>query len=186
MLSRVTPFSPVIRVQSWERHGAIAPEVVAELLQLRWPMETGAVATGRLDVICVNPSDWLIVAREDVSAGEWMAALQRGFHGSAFRATDLSHALGRVRIAGDDARLLLSKVSALDVRSSSELIPGRAPRTLVAGLPTIVRCLNLTSFELIVSLSYIEFLLAWLQDALAPGSTALFLPDARAPTAGQI
>jgi len=167
MLSRVTQCSALIRVQSWERHGAIVPDIVAELLQLRWPLGTGAVATGQVDVICINPADWLIVAREDVSAGDLLAALQRGFHGSSFRATDLSHALGRVRIAGDDARLLLSKVSALDVRSSSELIPGRAPRTLVAGLPTVVRCLSLMSFELIVPLSYVEYLMAWLQDAEA-------------------
>ena len=165
MLSRNTQSSALIRVQSWERHGGIAPEVVAELLQLRWPMGTGVVATGRVDVICINPADWLIVAREDGSAGELVAALQRGFHGSSFRATDLSHALGRVRIAGDGARLLLSRVSALDVRSSSELIPGCAPSTLVAGLPAVVRCLSPTSFELIVSSSYVEFLMAWLRDA---------------------
>jgi heterotetrameric sarcosine oxidase gamma subunit len=167
MLSRVTKLGALIRVQSWERHGAIVPAVIAELMQLQWPARTGTVATGNVEVICINPADWLIVAGEGVSADELLVALRRGFHGGSLRATDLSHALGRICIEGADARPLLSKTCALDVGSSFELIPGRAPRTLVAGIPTIIRCLAPTSFELIVALSYVEWLMAWLGDAAA-------------------
>jgi heterotetrameric sarcosine oxidase gamma subunit len=83
---------------------------------------------------------------------------------SSCRATDLSAALARIRITGDPARALLSKACALDVHSD-ELRPGRAPRTLVAGLPTVVRCVADSAFECIVAQSYSRYLLAWLTDA---------------------
>jgi sarcosine oxidase subunit gamma len=91
--------------------------------------------------------------------------LDEQFRGtSPFRVTDLSAAFARIRIGGAYARALLSKACALDVHSG-ELRPGRAPRTLVAGLPVIVRCVTDSGFECIVALSYSHYLMSWLTDA---------------------
>jgi sarcosine oxidase gamma subunit len=54
----------------------------------------------------------------------------------------------------------------LDVYSE-HLAPGRAPRTLIAGLPVVIRCLDAAVFECIAPLSYADYLLSWLTDAAA-------------------
>jgi sarcosine oxidase, subunit gamma len=162
MLSVLTDAANVIRVQSWER-GTRVPEPVARLLGIKWPSQVGAVAChgDELAVICIGPTDWLVLSGSGATLAQ---ALDEQLRGSSFRAIDLSSAFARVRIDGAYARALLSKVCALDVHSD-ELRPGRAPRTLVAGLPVVVRCLAESVFECIVALSYCDYLVSWLSDA---------------------
>ena len=166
MLDRVTKSNSLVRVQSWERRGLTIPQAAADVVRIDWPLQAGAVASGRADVICVGPTDWLVVAGSDLPEDELLETLAAAFHGSSFRATALTCALARIRIGGDHARALLSKACALDAQSA-DLMPGRAPRTLVAGLPVIIRCLERSSFECIVPLSYADYLMAWLADAAA-------------------
>jgi sarcosine oxidase subunit gamma len=166
MLNRVAEFSPLIRVQSWERNGVTVPDEVERLLQLEWPARAGDVASGRVDVICINPSDWLVSAAPAVSADELLQALHTAFGGASLRAVDVSAALARIRLAGPAARGVLTKTCALDVQSSN-VVPGRAPRTLIGGIPVILHCLEPSSFECIVSQSYAEYFMAWMHDAAA-------------------
>lgn len=163
MLSRLPSSAPLIRVQSWLR-GIPAPEPVTRLLELDWPHQAGEVARGVVDVICIGPTDWLVVSASDVGTDRLLQALEEAFQGSSFRATDFSSALARVRIDGAHGRALLSKACALDVHSE-KLAPGRAPRTLIAGLPVVIRCLESAVFECIAPLSYADYLLSWLTDA---------------------
>lgn len=165
MLSRLPSSAALIRVQNWLR-GASAPESVTRLLGLDWPHQAGEVARGNVDVICIGPTDWLVVSASDAGAEMLLEALQAAFQGSSFRATDFSSALARVRIDGGHGRALLAKACALDVYSES-LAPGRAPRTLIAGLPVVIRCLESAVFECIAPLSYADYLLSWLTDANA-------------------
>jgi sarcosine oxidase subunit gamma len=164
MLSRLTDRPTLVRVQSWDPHGS-APEGAARLLELAWPLQVGAVASGRAEVICMGPTEWLVLSDSNVfREAPLLPALEEQLRGSSFRATELSSALARIRIEGSTARTLLSKACALDVHSDA-LAPGRAPRTLVAGLPVIIRSLGGTSFECLVSLSYADYLQKWLADA---------------------
>src|SRR5438445_10873751 len=152
MLSRLPSSAPLIRVQSWLR-GASAPEPVTRLLELDWPLRAGEVARGAVEVICIGPADWLVVTAADVGPDRLLQALEEALQGSSFRVTDFSSALARVRIDGAHGRALLSKACALDVYSES-LAPGRAPRTLIAGLPVVIHCLDSAVFECIASMSY--------------------------------
>jgi heterotetrameric sarcosine oxidase gamma subunit len=117
-----------------------------------------------VDVICIGPTDWLVVPAADVGADRLLQALEEALRGSSFRATDFSSALVRIRIDGAHGRALLSKACALDVYSEN-LAPGRAPRTLIAGLPVVIRCLEPAVFECVAPLSYADYLLSWLTDA---------------------
>ncbi len=158
MLELMTDAATLIRVQSWDRARG-----VPRFFEIDCPAKVGSVASGaRGAVICTAPTDWLIVAALDSGLAR---ALDEQIRGTpSFRVTDLSAALARIRIAGAYARALLSKACALDAHYD-ELRPGRAPRTLVAGLPVILRCVADSDFECIVALSYSHYLVSWLTDA---------------------
>lgn len=165
MLSRLPNSAALIRVQSWSR-GARPPEAIERLLEIDWPTQVGEVAGGDLGVICIGPADWLLVSQSEVDPGRVLQAVEEALQGSSFRATDISSTLVRIRINGAAAPAFLSKMCALDV-SSPSFAPGRAPRTLVAGLPVVVRRLEPAVFECLAPLSYADYLLSWLADANA-------------------
>jgi sarcosine oxidase, subunit gamma len=174
MLSQLPATGSLIRVQSWTQTWS-SPVRAEQLLGVQWPRRAGSVATGRADVICIGPADWLVVSATGVEADESgsgrplpssiLEALESALCDSTFRVTDLSSALARIRIEAAYTPALLSKVCALDL--STELMPGCAPRTLVAGIPVVVRCLEATVFDCIVPLSYSDYLMSWLSDASA-------------------
>jgi heterotetrameric sarcosine oxidase gamma subunit len=162
MLSRSPNSAAMLRVQSWSR-GTRPPEAIERLLELDWPVQVGQVAQGALDVICIGPADWLLVSK---AGGDLVRAVEETLKGSSFRATNLSCAWARILIDGTAATALLRKACALDVGSPS-LAPGRAARTLVAGVAVILRCLQPAVFECIAPSSYADYLLSWLADASA-------------------
>lgn len=170
MLSRLPNSAALIRVQSWSR-GAQPPEAIERFLALDWPVQVGEVARGDLDVICIGPTDWLLLWQPEVDLDRVLQAVEEAFKGSSFRATDFSSALVRIRINGAAAPALLAKACALDVYSPA-LAPGRAPRTLIAGFPVVVRCLEPAVFECLAPLSYADYLLSWLTDASAEFTAA--------------
>ena len=162
MLRQVLGPCSVIRVQGWDRE-ALVPSAVTVLLGAAWPHETGTVVTGRAEVICVGPTDWLLIAG-DTEATSWLERIDAAFEGSIFRATDISQALTRVLISGPEVRDLLAKGCSLDLHPP--LFPaGRVARTRFAGMAVIVCCTGTAAFELIVTRSYSEYLLSWLADA---------------------
>jgi sarcosine oxidase, subunit gamma len=152
----------VVRVQTWDSE-ALAPSAVEDMLGVTWPVKTGAVASGRADIICVGPTDWLVLASE-LDASAWLDRLRTAFDGSVFRATNLSDALARIEIGGPEARDLLSKGCSLDLHPPL-FPPGRSARTRFAGMPVIVRCTETSKFELVVTQGYADYLLSWLEDA---------------------
>ena len=170
MLSVLDPCD-ILRVQSWDIRKA-APPNAAQVLRVVWPKSVGEVAHGAADVLCIGPTDWLVMAPPERAAA-LLVALQMAFQDSSFRVTDVSSALARVRVEGPRARLLLSKGCALDLDPQA-FTPGRALRTRFAGMPVVVHCTQPAAFECIVSLSYRDYLLSWLEDAAAE-----FLPRRR-------
>ena len=153
----------IIRVQTWDSE-AIPPSAVEEVLGVAWPKQNGAVARGRVDVIWVGPTDWLVVA-DDPEATVWQQRLDTTFQGSNFRTTNVSQAFVRVSINGlSEVRDLLAKGCALDLYPAL-FPPDRAARTRFAGMPVILNCTGASTFQCIVQLSYADFLLAWLADA---------------------
>ena len=168
MLSRVLEPCGIIRVQTWDSNvtGVSKPAglVKAErLLGAPWPELVRATATGHADILCIGPSDWLVIAGDPDVMG-LLHGLGEAFEGSSFRATNVSHALTRIAIEDRDARVLLSKGTSVDL-DPTRFPPGHCARTRFADVPVIVRCVRVSTFELIFASSYDEYLIAWLNDA---------------------
>jgi|SRR5579859_3475191 len=162
MLKQLLAPCSIVRVQTWD-HDAIAPLGVEGVLGVAWPQKIGTVATGRAEVICVGPTDWLVITA-DPDATAWLQGLDAAFKASPFRVTNVSQALARIEIEGPEVRDLLAKGCALDLHPLC-FAPGRSARTRFAGMPVIVHCTGLFTFECIVTLSYADYLLSWLADA---------------------
>jgi sarcosine oxidase, subunit gamma len=161
MLKTALDFGSIIRVQSWNTHSG-AP-AIESAPGVSWPSVVGVVARGRADILCIGPADWLVVAG-DCDANilrQWLGGV---FEDPAFRATDLSQAFSRIEIKGAEVRDLLAKGCSLDLHPPL-FAPGRAVCTRFAGMPVIVHCTGAFAFELIVTRSYVEYLMSWLADA---------------------
>jgi sarcosine oxidase subunit gamma len=150
-----------MRVQTWDT-GASVPEFLEDALNVEWPKLTGAIAHGRVDVICVGPAEWLVL-KSDPDASVLLQKLSASFAASPFRFVDVSSSLSRIELEGPHARTLLSKSCALDVHPDV-FRPGRSARTRFAGMPVIVWCQTPSQFQLIVTSSYSEYLVDWLTD----------------------
>lgn len=160
VLKRLLSPCSIMRIQTWDNE-AIASCTVGDVLGVAWPHTTGAFAAGRAEVVCVGPSEWLVIAR-DSDVISWLHRLDVAFRESSFRVTNLSQALSCIEIESPEARNLLAKGCALDL---SSFAPGRCARTRFAGMPVIVCCRDVSKFECIVTLSYVDYLLSWLADA---------------------
>jgi sarcosine oxidase, subunit gamma len=162
MLKTEVGLSSIIRVQTWDTAASVPP-AVEQVLGVGWPVSVGTVARGLGNIICVGPTDWLVIG-SDPDATSWLERLDAAFAGSSFRATNVSQALARIELNGPEVRDLLSKGCALDLHSS-QFRPDHSARTRLAGMPVIVHCIAADRFECIVTLSYAGYLLAWLADA---------------------
>jgi len=141
MLKTVLGASSIIRIQSWDIQSA-APATIESALGVSWPRTTGTIARGRTDVLCIGPTDWLVLADNtdaDAILRKWF---DEALEGTSFRATNVS----------------------LDLHPPI-FPPGRVLRTRFAGMPVIIRCSGTSTFELIVARSYIDYLNLWLDDA---------------------
>jgi sarcosine oxidase, subunit gamma len=161
MLKTVLDLGSIIRVQSWNSQSAAPAGESA--LGVSWPGVVGMIARGRADILCIGPADWLVVTSE-CDAKSLLQLLGEAFEGPAFRATDLSQALCGIEIKGPAVRDLLAKGCSLDLHPRL-FAPGHAVRTRFAGMPIIVHCTDTLAFELIVTRSYVDYLLSWLADA---------------------
>ena len=168
MLSPVLQPCSIIRVQTWDSKltGLSKPAGLAnaeQALGTTWPELVGTTANGHADILCIGPTDWLVIVPDPDVTG-LLHELGEAFEGSSFRATNVSHALARLAIEDPDARALLTKGTALDLDPTC-FPPGRCARTRFADIPLIVRCIRMPAFELIVASSYHDYLIAWLNDA---------------------
>jgi sarcosine oxidase, subunit gamma len=162
MASQLLDPCTLLRVQSWQVPKS-APEGIEDLLGMAWPLETGTVTSGRVEMIALGPSEWLILTPVN-GPTSLLKILSDVFVGSRFVATSFSSGLSRIRLTGPHARELLSKACSLDVHPAV-LKPGRAPRARFAGMPVVIRCVDDVTFDLIVTLSFRDYLLSWLADA---------------------
>lgn len=161
MLSVLDPCT-IIRVQSWDPIEEV-PSRVEQIVGAPWPKVTGTFARGRFDIVCVGPTDWLVIAA--LSAGvSLLPSLDEVFAQSTYRATDISFALTRIQLEGTCSRALLGKGCSL-ILHPEEFAVGQSARTRFAGMPVVVRCLQPSAFECIVASSYRDYLVGWLEDA---------------------
>jgi len=152
----------LIRVQSWAIPAA--PPPVEKELGVSWPMSVGAVACGKVELLCLGPTEWLLESDQPGEAARLMDVLGRGFHGTSFRATDLSAGLVQIQVSGPHARLLLSKGTGVDLHPNS-FAPGQCVRTRFAGMPVVIRCVDADVFRCMVTASHQQYLWDWLADA---------------------
>lgn len=169
-----------IRVQTWNAE-ATDTWKVESALGTSWPKEPGTIASGRADILCIGPTDWLVTA-PDSDAKALYQRLKDASEGSTFRATNVSQALTRIGVQGPEVRALLSKGCSLDLHPS-QFPPGRCARTRFAALSTVLRCTGPSNFECTVSSSYQDYLLSWIADAaeefLASGASGASGVDTR-------
>jgi sarcosine oxidase, subunit gamma len=153
----------VVRVQTWDGAASV-PLEVERTLDLAWPTEVGTVAcSSAANILCTGPTDWLVITSDEDPLG-FREQLAAAFQGSPFRATDVSQAIARIEIDDSCARDLLAKGCALDLHPS-RFPPGHCAKTRFAAMPVVVRCTHANRFECIVTWSYRDYLLSWLEDA---------------------
>lgn len=152
----------LIRVQSWMIPAA--PPSVEKELGVSWPMSVGAVVRGKVELLCIGPTEWLLLSEQAGEAARWMGLLAQGFRDTPFRATDLSAGLVQIQVSGPHARSLLSKGTGVDLHPNS-FAPDRCARIRFAGMPVVIRCIDNDVFKCIVTASYQQYLWDWLADA---------------------
>ncbi len=162
MRSRLLDPCSIIRVQSWDV-AAHAPSAINHVVGTVWPDEVGAVASGLVDVLCVGPTDWLVVGG-DFNGRELREKLAMAFLETPLRATDISQGYARFEFEGPEVQEFLLKGCSLDLHSS-RFPAARCARTRFAGVPVVLRCRASSAFEAIVAASYQQYLLAWIADA---------------------
>lgn len=166
MVSRVLDPCAIVRVQGWDGAAGAPSSALDEVVGVAWPRQVGAVASGRVDVLCVGPTEWLVMGGDPGGGGELCGRLGAALVGSALRATDVSRGLARVEFEGPEVREFLLKGCSLDLHP--ERFPvGRCARTRFAGVPAVLCCRGDSRFEGVVAASYREYLLAWIGDASA-------------------
>jgi sarcosine oxidase, subunit gamma len=153
----------LIRVQTWDVDEMV-PTRAEALIGATWPHEIGVVMGSHLhgSLVCVGPHDWILFGGQPAAA--LVAALNTAFLRSSYRATDVSHALERVRISSPSACRIVAKGCSLDLDLASFKL-GRAARTRFAGIPVLILRIEESVFECLAARSYREYFLAWLKDA---------------------
>ena len=159
MLSRLLHPCSIVRVQSWDSAASV-PSASDPVAGVRWPLEVGTVAAGLVDVLCIGPTEWLVIGR-NADGAELCGRLGTALGGSALSATDVSQGLGRIELEGPAVREFLLKGCSLDLHPD-RFPPGRCARTRFAGIPTVLRCQSPSTFEGIVAASHLGYLQVWI------------------------
>jgi heterotetrameric sarcosine oxidase gamma subunit len=162
MHSRILDPCGIVRVQSWEV-GASAPSAVEQVVGVGWPREVGVAASGLVDVLCIGPTEWLVIDGYS-DGGRLSAGIQAALTGSSLRATDVSQSFVRVGFDGADVCEFLLGGCSLDLHAD-RFRAGRCVRTRFAGVPIVLRCLDSLRFEGIVAASYQQYVVAWIGNA---------------------
>jgi sarcosine oxidase subunit gamma len=163
---RSRPLDPctIIRVQSWDV-AASAPSAINQIVGAAWPRETGVMSTGHVDVLCISPTDWLVVGGNP-NDRELCERLTTAFLETPIRATDVSQGYTRHEFEGPDVHEFLLKGCSLDLHPNRFPAP-RCARTRFAGVPTVLYYRAPSSIEAIVPASYQQYFLAWIADSSA-------------------
>jgi sarcosine oxidase subunit gamma len=152
-----------IRIQCWHRRIADV-EALGQHLGAAWPRKTGEVWAGRQRVLCVAPTEWLLVAaRSQVES--ILSDLQPAALAGGLTFTDVSAALRAFALEGAQARDILAKGCGLDLHHR-EFPANHCARTRLAHVPALIDCVsNVPQFDCYVPRSYEHHFDAWLDDA---------------------
>lgn len=152
-----------LRVQAWQPTDW-RPEALSEAVGAPWPSAVGAVAEGHCRVLCIGPTDWIVVS-SGVAADRALEALQMLAPSTQSSVIEVTDALPHARLQGPDVRDVLSQGCGLDLHPSAFQI-GQCARTRLAQVPAILHCVDdVSSFDCYVSRSYWAHLASWLKDA---------------------
>ena len=151
---------PKLRLQIWP------PAIVPSML----PTSIGATREeDPLRVLCLGPTEWLIVAtsQRPASSHHLAASLAAAAPGRDYALVDVSAGLQTLELRGPTTRHLLAKGCGLDLHPR-RFPAGRCTQTKFAGLPVIIDCPDDSGrFDLYVSRSYVSWITSWLEAALA-------------------
>ena len=137
--------------------------IVAELAGCGLPLRPlDAAAKGSMAALWLGPDEWLITGPADGVA--LTAKLQRAFRGKFVTATDVSHALAVIRLAGPNAADVLSKGCGLDLHPRV-FKPGTVAGTLLARASVTLHQVAVSTYHLYIRRSYVDYLWRWLEDA---------------------
>jgi sarcosine oxidase subunit gamma len=149
----------IVRVQSWD-YTATTPPGLNQLLGTAWPREVGATASASAEVLCVGPTQWLVIGGNPDN-GELCNELTKALSGTSFRATDVSHGLARIEIEGSGVRETLLEGCSLDLHPDRFPVC-RCAATRFASAPIVLHRRASWTFEVIVAASYREYLRCWI------------------------
>ncbi len=154
----------ILRLKSWERTEEQQSVALAGQ-QLRADVGTSVVA-GAMRVLCIGPSEWLVVAKTRVDPHA-LNVIERELATQSVALADLSDGLRGFCIEASHARELLSKGCGLDFHADRFPV-GRCACTRLAQIPAVIDCVDGSSrFEIYVARSHGDYLSAWLRDAAA-------------------
>ena len=137
--------------------------IVAELAGCGLPLRPlDSAAKGTMAALWLGPDEWLITGPTDSVA--LTAKLQRAFRGKFVTATDLSHAMAVIRLAGPNAGDVLSKGCGLDLHPRV-FKPGNVAGTLLARADVVLHQVEASAYHLYIRRSYADYLWRWLEDA---------------------
>lgn len=158
--------SVVLEIRSWRPEQANANEQQPiTFLGHALPREVGAVVPGSIRILCLAPSEWLLVSDEQ-AASNIMEQAGADLAAQGAILVDTSDGLGVLSLRGAMARDVLSKGCGLDLRPRS-FPAGRCARTRFAQMPMIIDHIDdSTGFRLYVARSYLRYLADWLEDAV--------------------
>lgn len=119
---------------------------------------------GQFRILHLAPGEWLAVS-DGIGGPALHRHLESYTREESVAAVDVSQGFGILRVAGKDAREVLSKGCGLDLHP--RLFPaGYSTRTRFAQLPVIMECSSTSAhFDLYVARSYSTYLLSWLCDS---------------------
>lgn len=118
--------------------------------------------SGDRSIIWLGPDEWLILA-ENGAVDPIIAGLDTPEAGH-IAVTNVSDALGSIRLAGPHARDALAKHCALDFHAS-QFTPGMAQQTLLSHAGVTILCLEEDCFQLIGRSSFMPYIVDLLMDA---------------------
>ncbi len=134
------------------------------------PTQVGTVAdgTGGTRLLALGPDEWLAKLAPG-KGGALGAKLRVALDGIHAAVTDVGDGRTIIRLSGRHARDVLAKGTTIDLHAAA-FVPGQCAETLIARTGALIHCTapgrgKPDSFEVIVAISFAEYLWTWLEDA---------------------
>ena len=148
--------------------GAAVAALMLELTGSTVPGPLGVVSKGDTRVVWMSPDELLVIMPRDGVASA-VARTDEVLGTAHHMALDVSDARALIRLSGAQVGEVLAKGAPCDV-SEKAFPPGTARRTHLAGLAVGLWRVSGDQWEVVCFRSYAHHLMAWLEQAAAPGS----------------